>query len=149
MDISAGDAGLTGREPPVHFDQEFSLPFCFIGKHGYEHSPSAIRNGLAEPECPLHGGHVQVLDGNEIVSIRQGTGKLMKDVFPLMLGFRIQHCNLHALFLVPFGTRLFPGQFPLRSGKLRFHGPVKGWKCRGVAVTVHLQARHGVIQSDA
>ena len=73
----------------------------------------------------------------------------MENVFPLMLGFRIQLCDLHTLFLVPFGTRLFPGQFILCSGKLRFHGPVRSWKLRGVAVTVHVQVRHRVIKSDA
>ena len=73
----------------------------------------------------------------------------MEDVFPLMLGFRIQLCDLHALFLVPFGAGLFPGQFPLFPGKFRFHAPVRFLECRGVAVVVHVQVRHGIIQSDA
>ena len=73
----------------------------------------------------------------------------MEDVFPLMLGFRIQLCGLHALFLVPFGTRLFPGQFLSFPGKLRLHGPVRLRENRGSPVTVHVQVRHGVIQSDA
>ena len=68
MDISAGNTGFTGQEPPVYFDQEFSLPFCFIGKHGYKHSLSVIGNSFAEPECLLHGGHV--LDGNKVIGIR-------------------------------------------------------------------------------
>lgn len=49
-------------------DQEFSLPFCFIGKHGYKHSLSVIGNSFAEPECLLHGRHV--LDGNKVIGIR-------------------------------------------------------------------------------
>lgn len=31
---------------------------------------SVIGNGFAEPKCLLHSGHVQVLDGNEVIGIR-------------------------------------------------------------------------------
>lgn len=46
MDMPAGDTGLAGWEPPVHFDQGFSLPFRFIGKHGTRTFPIRYRKRI-------------------------------------------------------------------------------------------------------
>ena len=73
----------------------------------------------------------------------------MQKVAPLMFGFRMQLCNLPALFLIPSGTGFLAGQFLLFLCKFRFHAAVWVRIFRGFPVAVHVQFRHEIIQTDA
>ena len=104
MDMTAVHAGLTGMEPLIHFYEKSAVLQTFPFKDTGEHPPAVVRYGLAKPQCLFHGGHVEVLDTDHIIAPRKADGSLVQEVAALVLGSRMQPCDLHTLLPVVGGV---------------------------------------------
>ena len=90
-------AGLRGREPPVYsYEEGAAFPTGFF-QIQEEVSPAIIGDRLSKPEGPADSCHVQVLYPNDVISPCQPYCGLVQEITTLMLGFRMQLCDLPAL----------------------------------------------------
>ena len=90
--------------------------------------------------------HVQIFDSDNVISIYQFTGELVKKIVTLMLGFCIQ-CSDLLLLLSVIGRSFFHmRQFTLFFGQSVLGAKIRVWCIHSVSIGIYVECMHGHIQ---
>ena len=98
--MPAAAAGLRGRVPPVHADEQCPVPGAFLLQDPDEVSPAVIRQTLPKTEGFFHVCKVYILYPYDVILPHKAYRHLVQEVVTLVLGFRMQLCDLPALLPV-------------------------------------------------
>lgn len=117
VDISANIASLRGWEESVHLYDRFAIPFSLVCKHGYEATPTRIRNGFSKMMISFHTFNIQVLDANGVISSHEVYSALMQIISAAVRNLLVKSGNFELLVFKPSAAFLLAGKMPLRPCK--------------------------------
>lgn len=87
VDVPTDITSLRGGEETVYLHNLLTVPFCLVGKHGHESTPTCIGDRLSKAMASFHSFNVQVLNADGIISPYKGNGTLVQVVGTAVTNF--------------------------------------------------------------
>lgn len=117
IDVPTDITSLRGGEEAVYLHNLLAVPFCLVGEHGNESTPTCIGDRFSKAMVSFHSFNVQVLNADGIISPYKGNGTLVQVVGTAVANFFVKSGYFEFLVFKPSAAFLLARKILLRLSK--------------------------------